>query len=222
MKLKSFLVLFIFCLLIFSCGMSVLNYGQENTEDENINLATIKEENNLFIEEEKSENYVFETNDKKFLLHNGCTLFTTPFKNSSSTFKTFCVDVCKQSGDTSAGYGIIFCRQIIDEKEFMICVLINTKGDFIVGKVIDNHFERICKWTKSKYLKLGYGINNKIKIEFNLESKEFNLYFNSKMEYTFSIEENISFDENKSGYVVILSDIEKFPIVPVKVIFKQN
>lgn len=222
MKKEKVLILICFGVIFFSCGIPVTSYGEEN-EDKNkeISSTTIEENSELFEKKNISDEIIFETNETNFITTKGYTILSTPYVNESNNFSGLTVQVYKQSGELNGGYGIVFCRSKIESKDFMLCVLIDTKGFFTVGKVYDGKFTQIKNWTKSNYLRTGYGIKNLIKVTFNKENNNFQLYFNGSLAYNFKVEENISFKDSKAGYVVVISDTEKFPVIPVKVIFEK-
>ncbi len=197
------------------------NLSPFGTEDENLNevdKTVIEENSTLFVAEDS--NYIFETNDSKYLKQNGVTLWCVKDINASTSFEEIEVNVSKQNGKSEAGYGVIFMQQEYEGKDFLLTIMINTKGEFILGKVFDGKFTAIRQWQSCSYLNKGYGIKNKINI--SMIDNTFRLKLNGYTITDFSISEKINIQNSKSGYVVVVSGNENFPNNSVKVIFEKN
>lgn len=183
----------------------------------------IEEQNTMFQQEEGDNGFVFETNDTRYLTSTGYTLWSVPNINNSKNFEEISVGVTKQSGRTEAGFGVVFCRQTIDEKPYMLTVLINANGYYTIGKVYDGVFRHINEgWESSNYIKRGLGIKNLINITYDENNTNFTLKLNGYEITNFSVEEEILFRESKSGYVVVIANNENFPKNSVKVFFENK
>ena len=68
---------------------------------------------------------------------------------------------------------------------------------------------------------VGQGVNNKMSVTYDSESKLFYLYINDYKVTSFSTSENITFKNSKSGFAVVIANNETFPSNPVKVTFKK-
>lgn len=224
MKYKFFLINLLFSAFFASCSFSSYESSENNNNKiENTNIEEVSELFKIQENKEENETYVFETNDTKYLSGTGYTLWTEKIKNESSNFSGITVTTCKESGNQEAGFGLIFCSQKIDEKSFMLTVLINAKGYFAIGKVIDGTFSHINNgWKECKTLHTGFGVKNTISVLYNLESKSFELKLNGEKVASFTTNENITFKDSYSGYVVVISDNENFPASSVKVIFTNK
>lgn len=223
MKYRMCFIVLLFSVLFASCSFSGYEKETENRNKTEENY--IEEASELFVEQEKESEkmYVFETNDTKYLSSKGFTLWTENIKNESDNFSDITVTTCKESGNAEAGFGIIFCSQKIDGKSFMLSVLINAKGYYTIGKVLDGKFSYINNgWTECKNLYTGLGVKNTISVSYELNNNQFVLKLNGIQVEKFTSSENITFKYSNSGYVVVISDKENFPTDSVKVIFADK
>lgn len=214
--MKNILFLFSVFLLV-SCELEAIR----NIDTEIPEETTILEESELFNLDDESNSFIFQTNENKYLTDNGYTIWTAETINSSDFFEPITTTVFKESGRSNAGFGIVFCNQKIDEKPYLLTVLINTEGYYTVGKVINGFFIPIINWTATNLLNKGFGTKNSISIFYSSEDKKFFLNFNGIKETEFSPTEELVFKNSKSGFVVVIADNENFPANPVKVSFKN-
>lgn len=190
-------------------------------DDYNFDEKTLcKEMSEIFVEDAETGLCVFETNDTRYLSENGFTFWYAPYKNVGEKLENICIDLRKESGRQEAGYGIVFGLQEIEGQEFLITVLINTKGMYTIGKVWDGHFEYIQDWKNFHSIKKGYGVENKIEIFFDEENAQFVLKINECNVTMFTVSENIAFKDSRYGYAVVLSHSENFPLNSCKVFYK--
>lgn len=220
MRKLNLILIMTFLAIICSCELTpyVKEKGTLNLEEVNV-----KEETLLF-NQKNSEGTVYEfiTNNSKFLNKNGYTFWSVPYENSQDFFEPVTVTVCKESGRSEAGYGIVFCKQELNGKSFMLTVLINGNGLYTVGKVIEGSFYYLDKgWKSSESIKRGLGVKNKISVTYDSEKKIFDLCINDFKITSFSTSENISFSNSKSGFAVVIANNETFPVNPVKVTFEK-
>lgn len=220
-------IILIICSAVMFISCELSPFGNEESSGENLGNKTNIEEKSSLFEQESGEdsnnsNFVFETNDTSYITRNGYTLWCVKQTNESEEFTDINVTVHKKSGNADAGYGVIFLRQQLGEKDFMIAVMINTKGQFIIGKVIDGIFTAISDWKVSSYLNSGYGIENTILISYDKINSEFILCLNGEYETAFKIEEETRFKNSQSGFVAVISGYEKFPSIPVEIFYKNN
>lgn len=221
---KSILIL---ALLFVSCR----NYFIEEDDPLNLEENAGQEMNALFEYDSEKREYQFQTSAEQFVGENGYTVWCTPHlrekvqndsgNNEVNEFE-FETTISKESGNMDAGYGVVFCAQEMDSVQFMLCVLINSKGMYIAGKVRDGLFERISDWQNSNSIKKGYGVENKILISYKEEEKSFMLKINDSFVTMISVEEDLFSKSSRYGYAVVISNNEKFPENPVKCVFKQG
>lgn len=220
MRKLNLILIMTFLAIICSCELTpyVKEKGTLNLEEVNV-----KEETLLFNQKNSEETvYEFITNNPKFLNKNGYTFWSVPYENSQDFFEPVTVTVCKESGRSEAGYGIVFCKQELNGKSFMLTVLINGNGLYTVGKVIEGSFYYLDKgWKSSASIKRGLGVKNKISVTYDSEKKLFDLCINDFKITSFSTSENISFSNSKSGFAVVIANNETFPVNPVKVTFEK-
>ena len=220
MKYRKLLTGFIIMIILASCKLSQFEEGSNTVKPEQTN---VEEASSLFETDEQNKEFTFETNDTKYLTSTGYTLWTVPNLNSSDTFCPMSVKITKESGRAEAGFGLVFCEQNIDEKSFMLTVLINANGMYAIGKVYDGVFNHINNgWHKSDYIYSGLGVSNDIEITFDENDNNFILKINGYEIVTFAVNEEIVFKNSKSGFAVVIANNESFPSKPVRVIFKNK
>jgi hypothetical protein len=117
--------------------------------------------------------FIFQTNDPAYWGPYGYTLWTlagVPL----SPFVSRQVEVNKVSGDSAAGYGMVFCHFDTGEPavgETMLVAMIDTQREFIVGEVTGASFSEIVPWTESGYLRMGYNQANVMKVTYDAGEK---------------------------------------------------
>lgn len=220
MKYMKLLMGLVLLTIMTSCELAPFEEGQNPVNPEQTN---VQEESTMFEEYEQNKTFIFETNDTKYLTPNGYTLWTVPQINTSENFNAISVKVTKESGRTEAGFGLVFCEQNIDEKLFMLAVMINTNGLYSIGKIYDGVFSHINNgWLKSNHIYSGLGVPNDISITFNNTNKNFTLSINNYEITSFTVNEKITFKNSRSGYVVVIANNENFPSKPVRVTFENK
>lgn len=220
MKYVKLLMGLVLLTIMTSCELAPFEEGQNPVNPEQTN---VQEESTIFEENEQNKTFIFETNDTKYLTPNGYTLWTVPQINTSENFNAISVKVTKESGRTEAGFGLVFCEQNIDEKPFMLAVMINTNGLYSIGKIYDGVFSHINNgWLKSNHIYSGLGVPNDISITFNNTNKNFTLSINNYEITSFTVNEKITFKNSRSGYVVVIANNESFPSKPVRVTYENK
>ena len=220
MKYMKLLMGLVLLTIMTSCELAPFEEGQNPVNPEQTN---VQEESTMFEEYEQNKTFIFETNDTKYLTPNGYTLWTVPQINTSENFNAISVKVTKESGRAEAGFGLVFCEQYIDEKPFMLAVMINTNGLYSIGKIYDGVFSHINNgWLKSNHIYSGLGVPNDISITFNNTNKNFTLSINNYEITSFTVNEKITFKNSRSGYVVVIANNENFPSKPVRVTFENK
>lgn len=221
MKNIKFLMVIPVLTLITACGLSPMQEKDNITSEEKVNLL---EETSLFAEDSNQTGvYLFETNDSKYLNKDGYTIWATNKTNQSNSFETITMEMSKISGRAEAGYGIVFCEQQIDDKPYMLTVLINANGLYTIGKIINGMFYHLeDNWKFSNHINKGYGFKNQISISYDNSKNSFLLKINESDITTFTVPEKISFKDSKSGFVVVISNKEAFPVKPVKIEFEEK
>src|SRR5574344_1401580 len=161
MKVKDVAIFTAAAVFLVSCKMEtyVRDSGYESESD----TATATD---LFLPVTAEENsYLFETNDSSYVTKNGYTLWAVPVTTgNTATFTSRTVKIVKESGCAEAGFGIIFCEQStgVSGVYNMLTVLINTKGQYAVGKIVNGNYTNISWWTDCAYLNKGFGAINYI------------------------------------------------------------
>lgn len=220
MKHENLLIVFASLVLFSSCEIAPFEEGENLVNPDQTNL---QEESSMFEKDEQNETFTFETNDTKYLGEKGWTLWTVPNVNTSESFNPVAVEVIKESGRTEAGFGLVFCEQKIEGKPFMLAVLINANGYYTVGKVSDGVFCHINDgWKNSSFINKGYGIKNTISVAYDTGAKNFILKINGYEITSFTVSEQISFKNSRSGFAVVIANNENFPSKPVRVTFENK
>lgn len=220
MKKLNLLIMFTALALLTACNLEPFEEGTNPVKPEQ---TYVQEESSMFIKNEQNQIFSFETNDTNFLGINGYTLWTVPDVNSNESFSPINVEAVKESGRSEAGFGLVFCEQKIDDKPFMLTVLINANGYYTVGKVFDGVFSHINDgWKSSNYINKGYGIKNILTVTYDPGSKNFLLKINGYQITSFTVSEQISFKNSRSGFAVVIANNESFPSKSVKVTFENK
>lgn len=220
MKHENLLIVFASLVLFSSCEIAPFEEGENLVNPDQTNL---QEESSMFEKDEQNETFTFETNDTKYLGANGWTLWTVPNVNTSESFNPVAVEVIKESGRTEAGFGLVFCEQEIEGKPFMLAVLINANGYYTVGKVSDGVFCHINDgWKNSNFINKGYGIKNTISVAYDSGTRNFILKINGYEITSFTVSEQISFKNSRSGFAVVIANNESFPDKPVRITFENK
>lgn len=214
-------------LLLFSaCGSHVYSGDDDSLpvtgSDSKFELA-----DDIFSESPENEGLcTFDTNNKSYLNSKGCTLWALKNKNSGQTaFKSRSVRVVKESGSASAGFGIVFCVQGAEAAGTfnMFTVLLNTKGQYAVGKILKGNYTNIQWWKDCMYLNRGFGAVNYIRVDYNPESTEFTLFLNDAEAFRFSdTKSSPRLSYGGDGYVVVLDGKENFSVANTKVTFCEK
>ncbi|MCK5673482.1 MAG: hypothetical protein KAH95_08905, partial [Spirochaetales bacterium] len=105
-------------------------------------------------------------------------------------------------------------------EDTMLVVLINTKGEFIIGELTGNIFNTLQPWAEAPSLNEGWNQTNTIDI--TLDTGEFSLIFNNGEAVVFMDSDESYHNYGKDGYMVVISPLENFPNTPVFVTFKKN
>lgn len=215
------ILFFAITVLFAACGLSPYDAAENVEELENSGSSKNKiEENAALFEQDAEESfYVFELNDERYITENGYTFWTVKNINEKINFEPVCATLSKQSGKAESGFGIVFLSQKIDGKDFLLTVMINTKGQYVIGKYMDGQFTLISDWKTSDYLQRGYGVKNKVQV--NYDGEAFILSLNGFEVSTFTVGESLTFWRSKSGYVAVISPYENFPATSVKVTFEE-
>ena len=200
--------------LFFSCGFN--EYKEESVNEEIFYL----EESTLFKQDmENLQEYLFSTADKNLAGSTGTTFWVVCEKdfNDSLEFRDFSAEVTKISGNSKAGYGLVFCQNENEKNEqSLLCVLINVNGFYSIGKLSENCFEKINEWTYSENLNTGYTSNL---ISVQKKEDKYQIYFNGNLETSFFDNKKILIPGGR-GFVAVVSSEEKFPEQSVKIRYR--
>ncbi len=183
----------------------------------------IEEHSELFVDDAGSPpTTVFQTNDPRFWGPYGCTLWTV--RGSPQTpFASREVTAAKVSGDGSAGFGLVFCAYESADPlvgETMLVVMINTQRELIVGEVAAGQFRELVPWTFCAALKAGYSQENTIGLA--AASGEIVVTLNGSEAVRVRDEDPPLHEGGADGYLVVISPLDRFPEIPVHVVFREG
>lgn len=160
--------------------------------------------------------WLFRTNDSRYCLPEGDTLWRITDSNMSASVSAM---VYRNSGVASSGYGIVFAARKRAGQTYLLCVMINTLQQYSICKYSAGEYSEIQGWTHSSFLKGGYGVANRISVEYAAASKIFTLTLNGGTVMTFQDSGTPRLSTGASGYAVTVSPYEDFPEKTVEVVF---
>ena len=208
----SFLIFLPLLFMLQSCPSTFILPSLQMPGD-----STVVQNSDLFVKDKDSGVVSFSTNDEAYIGEYGYTLWTeipevfTPFVRLKATLS-------KISGDEYAGYGVVFCSS----EESMLILLINTKKEYLIGKLTGNAFIPMPGWEESPDLISGYNRTNNVEITRDPESGSFKVSFNGGEPVYFRDDEEPYSTGGRNGYIVVVSPRDNFPEVPVYVTYKMN
>lgn len=204
------------------CGCPVSPKSGSGTDPTDI-PQEFEQVNDLFKEQPGPEKiFDFKTNNTAYWGPYGYTLWG--LKGAEKTpFVSRTVELSKTSGDSTAGFGIVFCHYDTgdpDLGETMLAVMINTAGEYIIGEVIGPDFTEMTPWTDSPLLAHGFGEKNSIGIMYS--GGQFALSINGTFVQNFRDDEEPYHNHGWDGYIVVISPHDSFPQTPVHVTFQEK
>ncbi|WP_407434584.1 hypothetical protein [Treponema sp.] len=225
MRRSVFFIVFLIMISLFSgCDLPVkTSYNHGN----NSSVSKAEKKNELFKKQANdSLTYIFETNNEDYLKESGYTLWSENYTNTSENFERIICKQKKESGDSKAGYGIVFCCLTKSPDEnYLLTVMINNEGEYNVGKVVNGFFLSISNgWKECMYLKRS--LENKIEVNYITAGEhvnKFELKLNDVIVMYFSDSENDKpvFKNTKSGFVACIGPSEDFEYGKVNVVFEM-
>ncbi|MCL2128887.1 MAG: hypothetical protein FWH35_00850 [Treponema sp.] len=213
MKYKAW-VLFL-ALFLFAGCKGVYSPGEEKDETE---IPPFEPSSEVF---EESINETGESitrlyvKDNKYWTKNGFTLWMVWGNEETGTFKGREVTISKSRGQEWAGFGLIIChgtREIEDvgKVETMLTLMINVRGEYTLGKVINGTYESLIWWTASPQILKGYGAPNKIKII--KEGEALKIFINGAEVLNFLDDTEPKHTGGRHGYVAVVSPLDRFDL----------
>ena len=92
-----------------------------------------------------------------------------------------------------------------------------------MGKASDGVFCHINNgWKNSNFINKGYGIKNTISVAYDNGTRNFVLKINGYEITSFTVSEQISFKNSRSGFAVVIANNENFPGNPVRITFENK
>ena len=162
----------------------------------------------------------FLLNDNFYWGEHGYTLWAVESGVGENIFSEREVALSKTSGSSVAGYGLVICQRMrTGYGQTMLTVMINTAGNYAIGKVVGGNYIGLKNWTNTVHLRAGYGRPNELKIMYDKDEKEFTLIINENEVEKFKDETAPVHEGGRNGYIVVISPQDKFPQNPVEVTF---
>lgn len=213
----------VFVFILTSCevplGRQWYNRPDDGLAGVDVREGTFAEETELFTESAASggrKKYTLRTNDTKYISSNPVSVWkltdtSTPYPEIVSA------DVSRQSGDGSAGYGIIFAARKKSGNTYFLTVMINTRKQYMIGKYSAGTMTVMQDWKPSPRLKGGYGVQNNIRV--TESGGTIFLYFNGSFVESFKDTSAPALSTGAHGYIVTIPPTEAFPSTFVEATF---
>ena len=217
MKKSIFLPVLFTTFLLYAVVSCSLPSSAIVSDSESISFDQVNE---LFVDEPSSGMVIFKTNDEHYWSANGYTLWALDGDASTGTTSDFVSQsriLSKTSGDAYAGYGIVFCQgENSALQNTMYTVMINTKQQYCIGKVIGAEYSSIQWWTASTSLFSGWGTANQVDVAYDTANDVYTVSLNGTEVYKFANDSEVN-DGGNSGYLVVISPYDIFPDTTVEV-----
>lgn len=206
----------ILLLLLFSCDYPISAPVESPNDPNGENEIPIEEI--LFEYSQEHSDYIFKTNDSRYIGFEGNSIWKLS-QTSENEMTSFEADVYKTSGDQAGGFGLIFCASTINSFFF---IEIDTNQGYLIGKVTEGSAEALSEgWDISDALKPGFGVKNKIKIEY-VGSQKFDVYFNDEMAIQIEDTNTPFFTGGRYGFIADVTPNDDFPLLPVECHFDPS
>jgi hypothetical protein len=185
------------------------------------NVPGTEQVNDFFVD--NGAGVVFRCNNVDYWTKYGYTLWTVLEDTSSGTdFTSRSVKTTKISGDEAAGYGIVLCHGTNSDGDIsMFTIMINEKGYYTIGKVINAEYFTVTPWTSSVSIAKD-GATNRIAVDYDSATAEFVVSFNGVAVSRFSGNDTQVNTNGGNGYIVVISPYDNFPSDVVEVQFEEE
>ncbi|MDA3812278.1 MAG: hypothetical protein PF518_18320 [Spirochaetaceae bacterium] len=194
-------------------------------EDPDIPITILVENSEFFPETGDTGEFVFYTNDSRYIKTYGMTFWAIKLPEQI-VFDQVDISLSRISGDQYAGFGFVFCHGLRGDPavKTMLVFMINLNQEYIIGEVFNDRFTVLVPWTSYLGLYPGYNQENRIKISFDPINEEFQLFINNHVDVltTFKDDNSPVHRSGSSGFLTVISPLDKFPEIPVHIIFKNN
>ena len=216
--MKKYIFFTVFCVIFISCEVNPPTTYTPPVDDGTDPIEIIDD---LFVPGDEEGEVIFETNNPQYWSEYGFTLWYL-LEGEEQPFSAREAVVSKLSGNPTAGYGLVYCfRNDNEYGETFLLVMINTVREYIVAEAVGSGFHEIIGWTGSEALRAGYNQNNELRLEYNNATQDFSLYINDQFEANFKDDEAPLHDSGRQGYIVVISPLDDFPEIPVKIRYSE-
>ena len=199
-------------------------WTEEEADTEDTLAGPVVEQSSLFVEQEDGS-YLFTTNDPAYWGPNGYTVWALPCL-PQVTFTQRDVLLAKQSGNTYAGFGLVFCQYDTGDPalgETMLVVMINTQQQYSVGEATGSQYTAYTNptWIQDPILGKGYGLSNEVRVTRDF-SGLFTLVLNEKQIMTFRDGRIPLHPGGGEGYIAVISPLDGFPLTQVSICYRDQ
>jgi hypothetical protein len=209
-------------------GCSTPYRGDEEEETET--GTGVIQADDLFVstvQEDGRTKTVFRTNDEKYWSWKGATVWTVWEAGASAQpFTGRTVEMGKVNGYEGGGYGMVFCqgeRAVGGKTEkTMLLVMINNRGEYMIGEVIGSQFTEYEWWKTSPHLNRNAGAKNEVTVTFDAAAEEFSLFLNGVLTETFRDDGEPVHREGRNGYLAVITPYDRFPVEDVDIYFIES
>jgi len=168
---------------------------------------------------------VFRTNDPRHWNQEGSTTWTV-WGDTETVFNSRTVSMAKTSGDPRGGFGIVFCQgdHEINGRLFpaMLVVMINTVGEYIIGKATGGVFTDFSWWQSTPHLNRGLGSSNEITVTYDEDNGQFILIINGHEIERFRDDNEPRLRNGRNGYITVITPFDNFPVTGINILFWEN
>jgi len=144
-------------------------------------------------------------------------------QNPNVAANTYEYWVKKMSGNTSSGFGILFCVDSSDSNSYSYYrFFITVNGRYTIQKRTGSTWATApIGWGDSPFLNTGYNVYNKLRVERvdNRNNTTFNIFINDNLAASFTDDNPINGNRIGLGISVGEMEREQFPYIPVDIRF---
>lgn len=205
MKVKNLVFYFLVLLLLVSCDYKTKKPVIPNTDD--IVQNGISTESPTYFEyDAEKESYSFSI--VPVIKNTGYTYWASTGEFDGSDFGSLKYSVKKLTGSEEATYGIVFFINKKDGKQNFEMCMINTKGQYLAGRVENGQFSYISERQDNNFLNRGYDRENTISVSYDKDEQKYKVLFNNYLAYSVSYEAD-ELNTFSYGIAVVVSGAEK-------------
>lgn len=205
--------------MTLSCSLAPPDPGW----DYGLDGATYAEITSLFVSDEGGC-ATFITNEVSYHSPRGYTIWCEAEGlggPANEPFSEVSCAVSKETGDATAGFGLVLCRgENGSGDSTMYVVMINVKRQYAIGKAVNARYIPIKTWTESSALLAGWGAENRIRVTYDGSTNRYAVLLNGTVAWNFENDGEVN-DSGGAGYLAVISPYDDFPETTVKIVFSR-